>query len=42
MGKGLHMTCKMVVNGQVLKVGRLETGRTGNKLKFDGIAEKDR
>lgn len=42
MRKGLSMNCKMVINGQMLKVGTLETGRVQNKWKFDGIAEKDR
>lgn len=42
MGKCLHMNCKMVVNGQMLKVGRLETGRAGNKQKLGDAAEKDR
>lgn len=33
MGTGLHMNCKMVVNGQMLTVGRLETGRAGKKIE---------
>lgn len=36
------MNCKMVVNGQMLKVGRLETGRAGNKQKLGDVTEKDR
>lgn len=42
MGKHLRMNCKMMVNGQMLKTGTLETGRAQNKWRFHGIAEKDR